>query len=60
MLDNVEQFFFRLQGKVVNGEQADKVVQLNSRNDTFSVKSLYVVLESRSSIPFLIKVIWNP
>lgn len=58
-LDNVEFFISRLLGKVVNREE-DRVVWMDARINKFSMKSLYVVLESRRSIPCLVRVILNP
>ena len=58
-LNDIEQFFARLQGKIVNGEE-DKSMWMDLRNETFSVKSLYAALELESSTSFLAGVVWNP
>lgn len=47
----------RLQGMLVNSEKECKVVWMDSRKDNFFMKSLYTVLESGASIPFLMDVI---
>lgn len=59
-LDEIEQLFSRLQGKVVNREDKDRAPWMDSRNETtFSMKSLYASLEFGSSIFFLMRVIWS-
>ena len=37
----------------------DRVVWIDSRNDTFSMKSLHATFEFESLIPFLTRVNWN-
>ena len=51
--------FSKSQSKVENVVDEDRVVWIDSRNDTFSMKSLYATFESRSLIPFLTRVSWN-
>ena len=52
-------FFSRLQGKMVNREGEDKVIWMESKNGTTSVKASYSILKLGRSIPFSIGVIWN-
>ena len=58
-LNNIEQFFARLQGTIVNGEE-DRAMWMDLRNETFSVKSLYATLELGSATSFPAGVVWNP
>ena len=55
----MESFFSRLQGKMVNREGEDKVIWMESKNGTTSVKASYSILKLGRSIPFSIGVIWN-
>lgn len=47
----------RLQGKVVNKEEKDKVISLETMSGTFSNKSFYSILEPRRSMLFLIDIV---
>ena len=37
----------------------DKVIWTRSKNGKFSIKALYLTLETGSTMPFLASVIWN-
>ena len=52
-LQNVEHFFVGLQGKLMNGEEEDRAVWMDLKNETFLVKFFYALLELTSSISFL-------
>lgn len=49
----------RLQGKRVHREEEDRVIWIESKSGKLSIKALYIVLESGSSVSFLVGVIWN-
>ena len=58
-LDEVENLLGRLCGERVMLDEEDRVRWLVSKDGNFSVKSLYKVLESDSSVCFPMKKIWN-
>ena len=43
----------------MNGEGEDKVIWLETKSGTFSIKSLYSILERGRLVPFPIGVVWN-
>ena len=49
----------RLQGKRVHREEEDRVIWIESKSGKLSIKALYIVLESGSSVSFSVGVIWN-
>ena len=55
----VERFLARLQDKVVEQDKEDKVCWVETKSETFSVKSLYASLETRIVVQFLSSVVWN-
>ena len=55
----MECFLARLQDKVVVDEGEDKVWWLETRSETFFVKSLYSSLEMGRSVPFSVNTRWN-
>lgn len=55
----MEYLFSRLQAKVVNWEEVNKVIWLETKSGTLSIKSIYFVLEPKRSVPFSIGAIWN-
>lgn len=54
----MERFILRFQGKAVNREGKDKVIDWR-QSGTFSIKFLYYVLELGRSMPFLVGIVWN-
>ena len=58
-LVEVENLLGRLCGERVLLDEEDEVRWLKSKDDNFSVKSLYKVLEPDSSVCFPLKIIWN-
>ena len=59
-LGAMECFLSLLQGHSVNKEQEDRVVWKGENKGAFSVKGLYSVLETDCTIPFPLKIVWNP
>lgn len=55
----MECFFSILQRREVSRDGENRMVWMESKNETFSVKSLYSALELGRSIPFPMAVIWN-
>ena len=55
----MERFLLSLQERSVCREQKDKVIWTGSKNGKFSIKALYSTLETESTMPFLVSVIWN-
>ena len=55
----MERLLLWLGGKRVNLDEEDRVLWLPMESGKFSVKSLYKALESKSSIYFPMKIIWN-
>ena len=53
-------FLSKLQGHLVKREQEDRVVWKGYSKGVFSVRGLYSLLENDSTIPFLLKIVWNP
>ena len=43
----------------MNGEGEDKVIWLETKSGTFSIKSLYSILERGRLVPFPLGVVWN-
>ena len=58
-MDDVERLLFHLRSKKVIEGVDDKVKWEGVHNGVFSVKSLYKILEQRSSISFPWKCIWS-
>ena len=58
-IDVVERFLLRLQDKKVNGGVEDKVIWLDTKSSSFSMKSHYACPEPGSSTPFPKAVVWN-
>ncbi|RVW18115.1 hypothetical protein CK203_108364 [Vitis vinifera] len=58
-LDEVENLLGQLCGEKVMLDEEDGVRWLESKDDNFSIKSLYKVLEPNSSVCFPMKIIWN-
>ena len=58
-LDEVENMLGRLCGERVLLYEEDGVRWVESNDGSFSVKSLYKVLELDSSVCFPMKIIWN-
>ena len=55
----VESFLSRIQDKVVVKEREDKVFWAVTRSGSFSVKSLYFILEKVRVSPFPTSIVWN-
>ena len=58
-LDEVENLLGQLCGEKVMLDEEDGVRWLESKDDNFSIKPLYKVLEPNSSVCFPMKIIWN-
>ena len=56
-IEGLEGFLFRLQGKVVIGDIKDNVIWLKTKGGTFSVKSIYFILELKRLVLFPIWVV---
>ena len=56
----VERLFSTLQGKRVVVGLEDRVVWKETKNEIFSVKSLYNTLEPSCVVPFPWSIIWSP
>ncbi|RVW48620.1 Transposon TX1 uncharacterized 149 kDa protein [Vitis vinifera] len=59
-LEAVASLLSILQGKRLNVGMEDRVVWNASKNETFSVKSLYNTLDSGGAVPFPWRIIWSP
>ena len=55
----MECFFARLQDKVVEESKEDKVCWVDTKSETFSIKSLYASLETGRVVQFPSSVAWN-
>ena len=55
----VERFLARLQYKVVEEGKEDKVCWVDTKSETFSIKSLYASLETGRVVQFPSSVAWN-
>ncbi|KAL6350267.1 hypothetical protein AAG906_004214 [Vitis piasezkii] len=49
-----------IQGKRVSAEVEDRVIWKKTKSGFFSIKSLYNVVELRSTVRFPRKIIWSP
>ena len=49
-----------IQGKRVSAEVEDRVIWKKTKSGFFSIKSLYNVVELRSTVQFPRKIIWSP
>ena len=56
----MERLFSTLQGKRVVVGLEDRVVWKETKNEIFSVKSLYNTLEPSCVVPFRWSIIWSP
>ena len=59
-VEAVERFLLTLQGKRLVFDLEDRVLWKETKNENFSVKSLYSTLEPRCAIPFLWNIICSP
>ena len=59
-LGAMDRFLSLLQGHLVKREQNDRVVWKGENKGAFSIKGLYSVLETDYTIPFPLKIVWNP
>ena len=55
----VERFLAKLQDKVVEEGTEDKVCWVETKSETFSIKSLYASLEIKRVVQFPSSVVWN-
>ena len=58
-IETVECFFSRLQDKAVDVEGEDKMFWVATKSESFSIKSLYSILEAGKVEPFPSSVVWN-
>ena len=58
-IETVECFFSRLQDKAVDVEGEDKMFWVATKSESFSIKSLYSILEARRVEAFPSNVMWN-
>ena len=58
-LNEVECFLSRIQDKVVAEEREDEVFREVTKSGSFSVKSLYSILEEVRVGPFPTSIVWN-
>ena len=55
----MKRFLARLQDKVVEEDNEDKVCWVDSKSGIFSIKSLYASLETGRVVQFPSSVVWN-
>ena len=58
-LEEVERLFCCLEGKKVRVDEEDRVRWMESKDEVFSVKSLYRTMQPVSLVSFPLKIIWN-
>ena len=56
----MDQLLMTIQGKRVSAEVEDRVIWKKTKSGFFSIKSLYNVVELRSTVQFPRKIIWSP
>ena len=56
----MECFLSKLQGHSVKREQEDRVVWKGDNKGVFFVRGLYSLLVIDETIPFPLKIVWNP
>ena len=56
----VERFLSTIQGKRLNADVEDRMVWKGTKNEIFTVKSLYNSLDHSCAVPFPWSIIWSP
>ena len=56
----VERFLLTIQGKRLNADVEDRMVWKGTKNEIFTVKSLYNSLDHGCAVPFPWRIIWSP
>ena len=59
-MEMVERFLFSLQGKRVVTNLEDRILWKEAKDEKFSVRTLYNVIEGSSTVLFPKSVIWSP
>ena len=56
----MERFLSTIQGKRLNADVKDRMVWKGTKNEIFTVKSLYNSLDHSCAVPFPWSIIWSP
>ena len=59
-VEEVERFLSTIQGKRLNADVEDRMVWKETKNEIFTVKSLYNSLNHSRAVPFSSSIIWSP
>ncbi|RVW51874.1 hypothetical protein CK203_067969 [Vitis vinifera] len=59
-VEEVERLLLTIQGRRLNPLLEDRLLWKETKDEIFSVKSLYSILVSRRGVQFPINIIWNP
>ena len=56
----VERFLLTIQGKGLNADVEDRMMWRETKNEIFTIKSLYNSLDHSCAVPFPWSIIWSP